>query len=32
MLSFLLDMFRDIVKPVYNDHLYNKNYPLWFIQ
>ena len=20
------------VKPVYNDHLYNKIYPLWFIQ
>ena len=24
--------YRYTVKPVYNDHLYNKIYPLWFIQ
>ena len=24
--------FENTVKPVYNDHLYNKIYPLWFIQ
>ena len=23
---------KSTVKPVYNDHLYNKMYPLWFIQ
>ena len=25
-------IFDDTVKPVYNDHLYDKIYPLWFIQ
>ena len=25
-------IFDGTVKPVYNEHLYNKIYPLWFIQ
>ena len=30
--AVLLMYVADTVKPVYNDHLYNKIYPLWFIQ